>query len=93
MRTIGNGRIRRTAEGVSYGTGTTIKQLTDWDLATDDDAAAVETAGYFNSLAGEMQVGEVIKARLDLNTAPVLKNYICTANTGSVVTIAAQTVA
>lgn len=87
MRTIGNGIIRRKNEGVSYGSGANIKQLCDWDLATDDDAAAVETSGYFNSLAKEFQVGEVISARLDLNGTPQLKFYMVTANTGSAVTV------
>lgn len=93
MRTIGNGTIRRKNEGVSYGGGNTVKQLCDWDLASDDDAAAVETAGYFNSLAGTLQVGEIIDARLDLNGTPQLKTYMVTANTGTVVTVAKQTVA
>lgn len=93
MRTLGTGRIRRKNEGVSYGTGTNIKQLTDWDFATNDDAATVETAGFFNPLATVMQVGEIVYARLDLDGAPLLKVYMVTANTGTVVTVAKQTVA
>lgn len=87
MRVIGNGRIRRTGAGISYGSGTTIKQLQDWDLATDDDAAAVETSGYFNALAADMKVGEIIVGRLDLNGTPELRFYLVSANTGSAVTI------
>lgn len=88
MRVIGNGRIRRTGAGISYGSGATIKQLQDWELATNDDAAAVETTGYFNSLATSMKVGELIHARLDLDGTPQLRTYMVTANDGSVVTIA-----
>jgi hypothetical protein len=88
MRVIGNGRIRRFGAGVSYGSGANIKQLQDWDLATADDAAAVETAGFFNTLAGEMQVGEIITARLDLDGDPEGRLYLVTANTGGVVTVA-----
>lgn len=88
MRIIGNGRIRRDGAGISYGSGAAIKQLCDWRLATNDDAAAVETAGYFNSLAGVMQVGERIYASLNLAAAPLAKDYMVTANTGTVVTVA-----
>lgn len=91
MRTIGNGRIRRKDEGVSYGSGNNVKQLCDWDLATDDDAPTVEASGYFNALAAVLQVGETILARLDLNGSPQLKTYLVTANTGSVVTISGET--
>lgn len=87
MRTIGNGKIRRTAEGVSYGSGASIKQLCDWDLASDDDVAAVETGGYFNDLSAELQVGEIIRARLDLNGTPVMRHYMVSANSGGTVTI------
>ncbi|AID30813.1 hypothetical protein MCHK_3006 [Mesorhizobium huakuii 7653R] len=91
MRIIGNGRIRRDGAGISYGSGATIKQLCDWHLATNDDGPTVITAGYFNSLAGVMQVGERIFARLNLATAPQAKDFIVTANTGTVVTVALLT--
>jgi len=87
MRTIGNGKIRRKGEGVSYGSGSSIKQLCDWDLATDDDVATIETTGFFNAFASVMQVGEVIYGRVDLNGVPQLRNWIVSANSGTVVTI------
>lgn len=87
MRTIGNGTIRRFGAGVSYGSGANIKQLADWDLATDDDVAAIETGGFFNELAADMKVGEIIRARADLNGTPVLRHYMVSANSGTVVTI------
>ncbi|MER8380709.1 hypothetical protein [Mesorhizobium sp. M1399] len=92
MRVIGNGRIRRTGAGISYGSGATIKQLQDWELATDDDAATVETAGYFNALAALMKIGEKIIARLDLDGTPAFREYIVSANTGTVVTITRENV-
>lgn len=89
MRTIGNGRIRRKDEGVSYGSGNNIKQLCDWDLATDDDIATIEASGYFNDLASVLQVGEVIYGRIDLNGVPRAKNWIVATNSGTAVTIRA----
>lgn len=93
MRAIGNGYIRRFGAGISYGVAPNIKTLQDWRLATNDDAAAVQTAGFFNPLAGVMKVGERIFASLDLDGTPQAKDYIVTANTGTVVTVAIQTVA
>lgn len=87
MRTIGNGKIRRSDEGVSYGSGNAIKQLCDWKLATDDDVAAIETAGYFNSLASVLQVGEIIAASIDLNGTPVFRHYMVSSNDGTTVAI------
>lgn len=60
---------------------------------TNDDRAAVETAGYFNSLAKLLKVGDHIDMTLDLDGAVARRNYIVTANTGTVVTIAAQNIA
>jgi len=91
MRTIGNGTIRRKDDGITYGSGSSAKQLQDWRLASNDDAATVIAANYFNPLAGIMQVGEMIDASLDLDGTPVGKKYMVTANTGTVVTIAAVT--
>jgi hypothetical protein len=92
MRVLGNGRIRRSGAGISYGSGANIKQLQDWELATDDDAPTVETAGYFNSLAGIMKVGEKIVARLDLDGTPAFREYIVSANDGTNVTITRENV-
>lgn len=92
MRVIGNGRIRRAGAGISYGSGVNIKQLQDWELATDDDAPTVETAGYFNSLATVMKKGEKIVARLDLDGTPAFREYIVSANDGTTVTITRENV-
>lgn len=92
MRTLGSGAtegtIRRFGQGVTYGTGTSAKQLQDWRLATKADNAAVIAAGYFDTLAPVMQVGELIFASIDLDGTPAGKVYMVTANTGSAVTVA-----
>ena len=60
---------------------------------TNDDRAAVETAGYFNPLAKLLKVGDHIDMSLDLDGAVARRNYVITANKGTVVTIAAQNIA
>jgi hypothetical protein len=60
---------------------------------TNDDRAAVETAGYFNALAKRVKVGDHIDVTLDLDGTVMRRNYVVTANTGTVVTIAAQNIA
>lgn len=85
----GLSRIQSTG---SVGTGAgSVKSVLHY--ATNDDASAVQATGYFNNAAGLLALGDVIFASLDLDATPVLKNYMVTANTGSVVTIAAQTTA
>ncbi len=60
---------------------------------TNDDAAAVEAAGYFDELApNDLRKGDIILAGLDIDGAPALKNYIVTNVTNAAVTIAKQTV-
>lgn len=87
MRAIGNGYIRRAGAGISYGTGANIKQLQDWLYASSDDVATVEAAGFFDDIATEAKVGEIIAARLDLDGTPVLRHYIISAISSGVVTI------
>lgn len=60
-------------------------------LTTTETAAAVETAGYFNSAAGRLPKGSRIEATMVLAGTPIGKSYIVTANTGSAVTVAVQT--
>ncbi len=73
-----------------------------WQYATDDLAATVETAGYFN-LAGagltaapgnnSLKVGDTIRAVMAISGTPVFKDYVVTAvpAVNSNVTIALQT--
>ena len=88
MRAFQNGWIVRVGAGVNYGTGASSIQLSTWDYATDDDKAAIETAGHFNGLVKEMKVGDVIQVRADLNGTPKLYHYLVVSNTGTVVGIA-----
>nr|WP_319389271.1 hypothetical protein [uncultured Cohaesibacter sp.] len=82
-----NGFKRIVSVG-AIGTGSgSVKSLCSYH--TNDDAAAVETAGYFNGLAPDLQKGDIILAGLDLDGAPKLKNYIVTAVSATTVTIAA----
>lgn len=90
-RTLGNGSIRRINEGVAIGAGNA-NVVTIWQFATNDLATAVEAAGFFNSLADSMAVGDIIFASLDLDGTPQLKNYMVTAiSAAKVVTVALQT--
>lgn len=59
---------------------------------TADNAASVETGGYFNAAAARLQKGTVIMAVLESGGSVKLKFYIVTANNGSVVTIGQLTV-
>lgn len=88
MRAFQNGWIVRHGAGVSYGTGASTKQLGSWDYATTDDKAAIETSGHFNGLVTEMQVGDVIQARADLDGTPKLYHYLVVSNNGTAVGIA-----
>lgn len=58
---------------------------------TDDAAATVEAAGYFNSARARLTVGSIIIASMVNGNTPVLKSYVVTAvpATGNV-TIALQ---
>ena len=97
MRAIGaagqGGYIRRTGEGVTFGTAPNIKQLCDWRMAVTEDVAGVETAGFFDSLADVLQKGEIIFASVDVDATPIGRIYIVTANTGTAVTVAKLNVA
>lgn len=46
---------------------------------TNDAAAAVETAGYFNGARGRLGKGDIVLAMMALGGTPVGKAYIVTA--------------
>lgn len=62
--------------------------------ATDDAAATVETAGYFNGARAFLRKGDILLATMANGGTPITKQYAFTAvpATGDV-TIAIQTVA
>lgn len=75
-------------QGGATAAGTT-KVLREWMYATDDAAATVEAANYFNAAAGVLTKGDIILASMVRSGTPVGKSYIVTANSGTVVTVAA----
>jgi hypothetical protein len=69
-------------------------QISMFLYGTDDAAATVETAAYFNSARAQLNVGDIILATMAHAGTPVTKQYVVTAapkTTGNV-TIAIQTV-
>lgn len=88
MRTIGNGTIERIRGGsIATATGNA-NIVSDWRLVTNDTAAAVEAANYFDDMAAHLNVGDHIYASLDLDGTPKGKAYMVTAIAAGVVTIA-----
>ena len=71
----------------SVGVGAdSTKKLHTYHHATDD-AATVETAGYFNSWWRQLTKGDIILAALALDGTAVLKSYLVTASSATAVTI------
>lgn len=63
--------------------------FTLWHYTTTD--SSVVTAGYFNSAASMLRVNDLMIVNLDTDGTPSTVFYIVTANTGTVVTVAAFT--
>lgn len=59
--------------------------FTLWHYTTTD--TAVTGAGYFNSAAAMLRVGDLLVVNIDTDGTPSTKFYIVTANTGTAVTI------
>lgn len=76
------------ARGGSHGAGGD-KTCNLWLLACTENAAAVETAGALDALAGFVQKGDVIIASMVRTGTPVGQLYIVTAASASSVTVAA----
>ena len=57
---------------------------------TNDDDAAVETSGYFNSIAERINTGDILLASLDLDGTPDMRSYVMTNNSG-VITVTLST--
>lgn len=69
-------------------------QSSSFDYATDDAAATVEAAGYFNNARAFLSVGDKIDAVMAASGTPVRKGYVVTVvpTTGNV-TVALQATA
>lgn len=89
MFTVGTGVIRRIIEGVPLGTGPDNVKGSKWTYVTNDTAAAVEGAGFFNSISTQLRAGDQIDASLDLDGTPARKDYLVSAIAAGVVTIVA----
>lgn len=87
--------LTRTAQGPVGSTAGAAKsnQTSTFSYRTDDSAATVETAGYFNGVRGQLAVGDVIVATMAIaGGTPVLKHYVAlTVPTSGNVTIGLQT--
>lgn len=83
-------RVSQSMVGSTTGTAKS-NLISDWRYGTDDAAATVETAGYFNAERAALKAGDTIRASMALGGTPVFKIYVVTAApaTGNV-TIALQ---
>jgi hypothetical protein len=72
--------------GVAAGTPSA-RQISLFMYATDDAAATVETAGYWNGARALLRAGDQIAASMVMAGTPVLKHYVLTSvpPTGNVV--------
>lgn len=83
----------RTVDYMSNPSGLAGANLGVHKYVTNDDTAAVETTGYFNSLATRLKKGDHIDMTLDLDGTIMRRNYVVTDIAAGVVTIADQNVA
>lgn len=70
--------------GTIDGSAGTMRSLHGY--VTNDDASAVETSGYFNSVAARIKTGDQVQCSLDLDGTPALQTYLLT-NTAGVITV------
>jgi hypothetical protein len=71
-------RVGQTVVGVAVGTPKAA-MVAMWLYGTDDAAATVEAAGYFNGARGNLAVGDMIDASMVNGGTPVSKRYVVTA--------------
>ncbi|WP_319519824.1 hypothetical protein [uncultured Martelella sp.] len=83
----------RTIDYMTNPSGEAGANLAVHKYVTNDDTAAVETAGYFNDLSSRVKKGDHIDCTLDLDGTVMRRNYVVSSNSAGVVAIAAQNVA
>lgn len=83
----------RTTDHMPNPSGEAGANLKKHVYVTNDDTAAVQTAGYFNSIWQRLKKGDHIDCTLTLSATPMRRDYIVTASSSSAVTIAPQNVA
>ncbi len=71
-------RITQAPVGATTGSAKQA-QISKWLYGTDDAAAVVETAGYFNSARSLLSVGDQIEASMAVASSAVSKDYVVTA--------------
>lgn len=72
----------RNLSVLSYANGFTL-----WHYRTEDPAAAVDNAGYFNEAARMLREGDFILVNAGLGTAPESGVMVVVANSGGVVDV------
>lgn len=58
----------------------------DWHYMTADAAGTVTAAGYFNPMAGEFRIGDMINV-ISSNAAPFFGRWLVTNNLAGVISI------
>lgn len=71
---------------LAYANGFTL-----WHYATTDIAADVDTAGYFDTAAEMVRVGDMVLANVDTDGTPASGIYLVNANAGGTVDVADMT--
>ena len=67
---------------LAYANGFTL-----WHYGTADTAAVVDTAGYFNSAADMLRVGDMIIGNVATAASPQAGIFVVRSNTGGVVNV------
>ena len=71
---------------LAYANGFTL-----WHYATTDAAADVDTAGYFNTAADMVRVGDMLLANVDTDGTPQSGIFLVNANASGTVDVADMT--
>jgi len=58
-----------------------------WVYTTEDTAATIDTAGYFDDVAQFVKVGDIIKANVDTDGTPAYKEFFVSSNDGTTVDV------
>ena len=58
-----------------------------WGYSTADATATLDSSGYFNAVAGDVQVGDIILANTSTGGTLAAGLYLVSANSGTVVDV------
>lgn len=59
-----------------------------WHYKSADNAAAIDTAGYFNNVSSEVNVGDIIMAHVDTGGTAAFGMFVVNSNASGVVDVA-----